>query len=123
MAGNEPVVAEPEVPTGSAGVSAAVVGGLVVLLLGIVAHYLNKHVPDWAAHTSFSRVASALEYPVYAIALGLLGNLVLAAVGVRDRLAGGFRTEFLIKTGLVLLGASINLKIIVTRPVRRSPRR
>jgi hypothetical protein len=28
---------------------------------------------------------------------------VLTQLGVRDRLAGGFRTEFSIKTGLVLL--------------------
>ena len=40
---------------------------------------------------------------------------VLHATGVRDRLSGGFRTEFFIKTGLVLLGASINLTVIVTR--------
>ncbi|GAA3146136.1 YeiH family protein [Nonomuraea roseoviolacea] len=42
------------------------------------------------------------------------GNAVLTATGLRDRLAGGFRTEFFIKTGLVLLGASINLKVIAT---------
>ena len=29
-------------------------------------------------------------------------------------LAGGFRTEFFIKTGLVLLGASINIAVIVS---------
>ncbi|GAA4585925.1 hypothetical protein GCM10023194_30220 [Planotetraspora phitsanulokensis] len=51
---------------------------------------------------------------MYAIVLGLLGNAVLTATGLRDRLAGGFRTEFFIKTGLVLLGASINLKVIAT---------
>ena len=57
---------------------------------------------------------AAVEFPVYAILLGLLGNLVLTRVGVRDRLAGGFRTEFFIKTGLVLLGASINFAVIVS---------
>ena len=46
--------------------------------------------------------------------LGLVGNVALTRLGLRDRLAGGFRTEFFIKTGLVLLGASINLEVIVT---------
>jgi hypothetical protein len=52
--------------------------------------------------------------PVYAIALGLLGNGVLLALGLRDTLAAAFRTEFFIKTGVVLLGASVNLSLIVT---------
>ena len=51
---------------------------------------------------------------MYAIALGLLGNVVLTQLGLRERLAGGFRTEFFIKTGLVLLGASINIAVIVS---------
>jgi len=37
---------------------------------------------------------------------------VLSAAGIRKRLSAGFRTEFLIKTGLVLLGASINFALI-----------
>ena len=39
---------------------------------------------------------------------------MLTRLGLRDRLAGGFRTEFFIKTGLVLLGASINFAVILT---------
>lgn len=37
-----------------------------------------------------------------------------ARLGLRDRLERGFRTEFFIKTGLVLLGASINVGVIVS---------
>ena len=59
--------------------------------------------------------------PVYAIALGLIGNLVLSKLALRDALSKGFRTEFFIKTGLVLLGASIDLKVLVTA-ARRSSR-
>jgi uncharacterized integral membrane protein (TIGR00698 family) len=86
-------------------------GVLVVLILASATRFLEKSVPGWFPG---SQLASAVEYPVYAIVLGLLGNAVLTATGLRDRLAGGFRTEFFIKTGLVLLGASINLKVIVT---------
>jgi len=39
---------------------------------------------------------------------------VLSKLALRDALSKGFRTEFFIKTGLVLLGASINLKVLVT---------
>ncbi|MGW5685067.1 YeiH family protein [Nonomuraea sp. NPDC003754] len=86
-------------------------GVLTVLVLAAATRFLERNVPVW---WSGSDLAKAVEYPVYAIALGLLGNVVLTATGLRDRLAGGFRTEFFIKTGLVLLGASINLKVVVT---------
>lgn len=89
-------------------------GVLVVLALAAAARYLEQAVPEATEGGPLAGVGAAIEYPVYAIALGLLGNAVLAATGLRDRLAGGFRTEFFIKTGLVLLGASINLGLIVT---------
>jgi len=88
-------------------------GLVVVLALAALTRYLEQNVPEWAADTSFDEFFAGIEYPVYAIALGLLGNLVLSATGLRARLAGAFRTEFFIKTGLVLLGASINLAVIV----------
>lgn len=92
----------------------AVVGVLVVLLLGAATRFLESQVPQWAAGTSFAGVAKAIEFPVYAIALGLIGNVILTKLAVREAISGGFRTEFFIKTGLVLLGASINLKLLVT---------
>ncbi|BBY18307.1 YeiH family protein [Mycolicibacterium litorale] len=106
-----------EAPAGdrrSAGIGYAVAGVLVVLALGAATRLLEAQVPRWANGTSFEGVAKSIEFPVYAIALGLLGNVVLSRLVLRDALAGGFRTEFFIKTGLVLLGASINLKVLVT---------
>ncbi|NMN98691.1 YeiH family protein [Antrihabitans stalactiti] len=93
---------------------AAVAGVAAVVVLGALTRYFEVHVPQWAADTPFKRVAKSIEFPVYAIALGLLGNVILTKLGIRERLSAGFRTEFFIKTGLVLLGASINLKILVT---------
>ncbi|KUI16583.1 hypothetical protein AU191_15540 [Mycolicibacterium acapulense] len=98
----------------SSGAGYAVAGVLVVLALGAVTRYLEAQVPQWADGTAFERVAKSIEFPVYAIALGLLGNFVLSRLALRDALSRGFRTEFFIKTGLVLLGASINLKVLVT---------
>ena len=91
------------------------VAGFVVLLgLAWLTRYLEQSVPVWLADTPLGGVAKSVEYPVYAIALGLLGNAVLSATGLRSRLAAAFRTEFFIKTGLVLLGATVNLSLIVS---------
>lgn len=92
----------------------AIAGVLVVVALGALTRLLETQVPQWAAGTPFARVAKSVEFPVYAIALGLIGNAVLTKLALRDALSKGFRTEFFIKTGLVLLGASINLKVLVT---------
>ena len=99
------------------GLAWAIAGVLVVVVLGAATRFLESQVPQWAAGTPFAKVAKSIEFPVYAIALGLLGNFVLTKLAIRDALSGGFRTEFFIKTGLVLLGASINLKILVTAAV------
>src|SRR5215207_5999181 len=96
------------------GVRWALAGVAVVLVLGGLTRLLEQTVPAATKGTAFGGVAAAIEYPVYAIGLGLLGNVVLTRLGLRDRLTGGFRTEFFIKTGLVLLGASINIAVIVT---------
>jgi uncharacterized integral membrane protein (TIGR00698 family) len=93
---------------------AAVAGAAVVVVLAALGRFLEQTVPTAAKGTAFAGVAAAIEFPVYAILLGLLGNVVLTRLGLRDHLAGGFRTEFFIKTGLVLLGASINFAVIVT---------
>jgi uncharacterized integral membrane protein (TIGR00698 family) len=92
----------------------AVAGVLVVVALGAGTRFLEVEVPRWFAGTPFAKAAKSIEFPVYAIALGLVGNLILSRLAVRDALARGFRTEFFIKTGLVLLGASINLKVLAT---------
>jgi uncharacterized integral membrane protein (TIGR00698 family) len=92
----------------------AIAGVLVILVLGSATRFLETQVPHWAAGTPFAKVAKSIEFPIYAIALGLIGNAILTKLAIRDALSHGFRTEFFIKTGLVLLGASINLKVLVT---------
>ncbi|GAB4056591.1 YeiH family protein [Catellatospora paridis] len=90
-----------------------VLGLLIVLVLGSVARYLEDTIPAAAKGTSLEKFAAAVEYPIYAIALGLIGNVIVYFTGLRERIADAVRTEFFIKTGLVLLGASINLSLIV----------
>lgn len=91
---------------------AVLVGLAVVVATGAAARLLTENVPTWLADTALADVGDAIEYPVYAIALGLLVNALLSSLGVRDHLAGGFRTEFFIKTGLVVLGATVVLSVI-----------
>ncbi len=92
--------------------------GLVLLLaLAALTRYLELNVPVWLKDTEWAGAAKAIEFPIYAILLGLAANGVLAALGVRERMRSAFRTEFFIKTGLVLLGASINLSVIVSAAV------
>ncbi|AWT51417.1 YeiH family protein [Mycolicibacterium smegmatis] len=100
--------------SGQSALGYAVAGVLVVIALGAATKFLETQVPQWFAGTSFAKAAKSIEFPVYAIALGLIGNAILSKLALRDALSRGFRTEFFIKTGLVLLGASINLKVLVT---------
>ena len=80
---------------------------LLVVLLTVATWWLNRAIPAW------NKQLRVIEFPVYAVLLGLLASGVLSVLGVRERLAAYFRTEFFLKTGLVLLGATINLTEIV----------
>ncbi|GLU48586.1 YeiH family protein [Nocardiopsis ansamitocini] len=91
----------------------AVIGVAVVVALAAATRTLETVVPEAAQGTALGGLASAVEYPVYAIILGLVANALLSVAGLRDRLAGGFRTEFFIKTGLVLLGSTVLFDVIV----------
>jgi uncharacterized integral membrane protein (TIGR00698 family) len=82
---------------------------VLLLALGGLVRYLDTNVASWFPKVTWLK---SVEFPVYAIAVGLIGGVVLGTLGLRERLGAAFRTEFLIKTGLVLLGASINLGII-----------
>ena len=81
----------------------------IVLGLAWLTRYLDANVPTWLPQQEWVK---SIEFPVYAIMVGLAGGAFLGMLGVRERLNMAFRTEFFIKTGLVLLGASINLAVI-----------
>jgi uncharacterized membrane protein YadS len=87
----------------------AAISLVIVLALAWLTRYLDANVPKWFPEQEWVK---SIEFPVYAILVGLAGGAVLGALGVRERVNMAFRTEFFIKTGLVLLGASINLAVI-----------
>jgi uncharacterized integral membrane protein (TIGR00698 family) len=89
------------------------IAGVIVLLgLAALVHWLTVWVPQATKGTGFGKVAKSIEFPIYAIIIGFGANALLSALGVRKKMSAAFRTEFLIKTGLVLLGASINFAVI-----------
>jgi uncharacterized integral membrane protein (TIGR00698 family) len=82
---------------------------VLLLALGGLVRFLDTNVATWFPEANWLK---SVEFPIYAILVGLVTGAVLGALGLRERLKVAFRTEFLIKTGLVLLGASINLAVI-----------
>ena len=74
---------------------------LIVLLLALLANRLQF----WG-NLPFGR--AYIEYPLWAVALGLTVSLVLRGTRTYDKVNLAFRTELFLKTGLVLLGASVN---------------
>jgi uncharacterized integral membrane protein (TIGR00698 family) len=82
---------------------------VLLLALGGLVRFLDTNVATWFPGANWLK---SVEFPIYAILVGLVTGAVLGALGLRERLKIAFRTEFLIKTGLVLLGASINLAVI-----------
>jgi uncharacterized membrane protein YadS len=82
---------------------------VVVFGLAAVVRFLDANVSTWFPSATWLK---SVEFPVYAIAVGLAAGAVIAGLGLRWQLGFAVRTEFFIKTGLVLLGASINLNVI-----------
>ncbi|WIY82792.1 putative sulfate exporter family transporter [Propionimicrobium sp. PCR01-08-3] len=99
-------------PTGKSTIIWTALGVVVLLALGIAVHALTEWVPAATKGTGFGQIAKSIEFPVYAILVGFAANAILSVLGVRQKMSKAFRTEFLIKTGLVLLGASINFAVI-----------
>jgi uncharacterized integral membrane protein (TIGR00698 family) len=86
--------------------AAFIISAVVLIVLAIVANRLTGIGPK------------ALEYPIWAVAVGLLANGILSATGVKEQINSAWRTEFFLKVGLVLLGASVNITAVMSVGVR-----
>lgn len=89
-----------------------IVSLIIVFLLSLGVWWLTKIFPT-LFKGDLNKALKTIEFPVYAILLGLIANVVLGLIGWRERLAAAFRTELFLKTGIVLLGASLNLVDLV----------
>jgi uncharacterized membrane protein YadS len=87
-----------------------VLGLAIVVVLAFFARWLKIQV--YGADLPLGIPGRALEYPLWAALVGLIANYVLKALNLYDTVKSGFRTELFLKTGLVLLGASISFSVI-----------
>jgi len=89
-------------PAGPSKALGLIAGLIILALLAYSTNYLGKH------------VHKALEYPIWAVALGLTANVLLTLTRTKDYITPAIRTELFLKTGLVLLGAGINITEIAS---------
>ena len=89
-----------------------VAGLLIVVVLAFVARFLKSQI--YGIQLPLGIPGKALEYPLWAAAVGLVANWVLARTGLHQHVRSGFRTELFLKTGLVLLGATISFRTLAT---------
>lgn len=80
--------------------------GLVILLTLLVAE-LDLVISNFFKDQGVSN--NPFEYPLTAVVIGLIANLVLRMVGAYEFVRPAIRTELFLKIGLVLLGARISL--------------
>ena len=85
-------------------------GVLVVFILGLAGWWVTKQV--YGAALPFGIPGKALEYPLWAVLVGLAGNLLLRLGGLREWIRPGVRPELFLKIGLILLGTSVNLRLL-----------
>lgn len=90
------------------------VGLVIVLLLSILARWFKGQVYGIESLFGLGIPGKVLEYPLWAALLGLIFNPILKAIKLFDFSKPGFRTELFLKIGLVLLGAGISFKVIIT---------
>jgi uncharacterized membrane protein YadS len=95
-------------PTGAG----LILGLMLILILSIIAWGTTQQV--YQAQLPQGIPGKVLEYPLWAVIIGLLGNIVLKSMRLHHVVQPGIRTELFLKIGLVLLGAGINLSLLAT---------
>jgi uncharacterized membrane protein YadS len=90
------------------------VGFVIVVALAFLARALKNQVYGIGDLFGLGIPGKVLEYPLWAALVGLIANGVFRAVKFHDYIKPGIRTELFLKIGLVLLGAGISFKVIIT---------
>lgn len=100
-------VAKPSEASSTSKAVMFVVSVAIVFVLAYLARQLNIY-GDKAMGNK------VIEFPVWAAGLGLLASAIFGALGIKDKVSSGFRTELFLKTGLVLMGAGVNTAQIMS---------
>ena len=87
-------------------VGLALIGALTLL----VAEF-DTAIAKW--FTGRGVTQNPLEYPLIAVALGLIANALLRGTKTHAFVQPGIRTEFFLKVGLVLMAAGLNINVIM----------
>lgn len=87
-------------------------GLMLVLLLSAAAWWVTQQV--YRLPLPLGIPGKVLEYPLWAALAGLAGNLLLRLTGLRETVQPGIRSELFLKIGLVLMGATINMNLILS---------
>lgn len=90
------------------------VGLAIVVALSFLARWFKLQVYGVEDLFGWGVPGKVLEYPLWAALLGLIFNPILKGLKIFDFAKSGFRTELFLKIGLVLLGAGVSFKVIVT---------
>lgn len=90
------------------------VGLVIVVALSFLARWFKLQVYGVEDLFGWGVPGKVLEYPLWAALLGLIFNPILKGLKIFDFAKSGFRTELFLKIGLVLLGAGVSFKVIVT---------
>jgi uncharacterized membrane protein YadS len=85
-----------------------IVGIIIILALS----WVSWQGSAWAVK-NLGDFGKALEYPLWAAVLGLIANIVLGALKLKDFIKPGVRTELFLKIGLVLMGLGINFTTVI----------
>ena len=96
------------------GVLNFIVGLAIVVALAFLARWFKDQVYGIKDLGGLGIPGKVLEFPIWAALVGLVANYILKAVKFFEYPKPGFRTELFLKIGLVLLGAGISFKVIVT---------
>ncbi len=96
------------------GVLNFIVGLAIVVALAFLARWFKIQVYGIKDLGGLGIPGKVLEFPIWAALVGLIANYILKAVKFFEYPKSGFRTELFLKIGLVLLGAGISFKVIVT---------
>ena len=107
---NHSLEANKSVPVQSTMVLRVIAGLAVVLVLSIISWLVTKQV--YTMELPLGIPGKVLEFPLWAALVGLVGNLVLRLLGLREMVRPGIHTELFLKIGLILLGAGINFNLI-----------
>ena len=93
------------------GVIGLVVGLALVSALTLLVAEFDTAIAKWFAARGVAQ--NPLEYPLIAVALGLIANALLRGTKTHAFVQPGIRTEFFLKVGLVLMAAGLNINVIM----------